>query len=233
MSDPAHPKQILPFPGCIAWVEKAYPDYPNNQSVCDVDQLAAWVGNNTIVVSGYQNGLWELPATGGHPHPVLEADEQNSDWYEGLAASPDGGTIAGFALSQTVGSVLATVPSAGGPLKVLFKQRTRFAAYLYPQWLDNSTLVLEHTGGTQVNPTTRVAISSATSFSPHDINPTDATARFPALAPASGLQVVVRALGSIRSGLAVDDEYPQGGRVNFTALVSGGQGGLGLRGAER
>jgi hypothetical protein len=206
-------------------VEKAYPAYPNNQSVCNSDQLAAWVGNNTLVVSGYENGLWELPATGGHPHPILEGDDQNSDWYGGLSVSPDGGTIAGYPLVPAIGTLLVTVPSGGGSPRVLFTQRSSFAAYLYPQWLDNNTLVLEHTGGTQSQPTSRVAISSATSFSPTDINPSDTTARFPALAPASGLQVMVKVLGSIRSGLAVDGEYPPGGLVNFTALVSGGQDG--------
>ncbi len=226
LSDPTHPKQILPFPGCIMWVVHAYPKYPNMESVCNIDQLAAWVGNNTIVVSGYQDGLWELPAAGGHPHPILSGQDQDSDWYGGLSVSPDGSTIVGYPLSQPVkGEVLATVPAGGGALRVLFSQGAGTSAYDYPEWLDNQTLVLQHLSGTPAHLTSRIAVTPVATFSPQDINRSDTTAAFPALAPASGLEVSVKVLGIIRSGLAVDDDYPSDGPVNFTVPTAGGQDG--------
>jgi hypothetical protein len=226
LSDPAHPKEILPFPNCVLWVVHAYPKYPNDQSVCNFDQLAAWVGNDTVVVSGYQNGLWELPATGGHPHPVLSGPDQDSDWYSGLSVSPNSEMIAGYPLSQSAqGNVLATVPAGGGALKILYSQGDSSVSYQYPQWLDNQTLVVQHASGTPARLISRIAVTSATAFSPKDINPADTTASFPALAPASGLKVFVKVLGSIRSGLAVDNDYPDGGPVNFTVPTYGGQHG--------
>jgi len=235
LSDPAHRQRLLPFPNgpgpgpnfgpCNSWVQHAYPSYPNNQSVCDSDQLAAWVGDNTVVVSGYDDGLWELPAGGGRPHPILAGQDQDSDWYGGLSVSPDGSTIAGFAFLPSSGTFLVTVPAGGGALKVLYSQKSSTTYYQYPQWLDNQTLALQHVSGTQAHPISLIAVTSASTFSPIDINPRDTTASFPALAPASGLTVFVKVLGALRSGLAVDDVYPQGGPVNFTTLTSGGQHG--------
>ena len=185
LSDPTHPQQILPFPDCIKWVAGKYPKYPNNQSVCNNDQLAAWVGNNTVVVSGYQNGLWELPAAGGKPHPILSGD-QDSDWYGGLSVSPDGAMIAGYPLSQSAkGEVLATVPAGGGSLKVLYTQTSSSpVSYQYPQWLGNQTLVVQHVSGTPAHSTSRIAVTPATAFSPKDINSADTTASFPAIVTA-------------------------------------------------
>jgi hypothetical protein len=205
ISDPTNPVQLLPFPGpggpdaCIAFVNASYRNYPNNQSVCSA-QLAAWVSNTTIVVSGFQNGLWEIPVTGGDPHPILSGTDQSSDWYNGLSVSPDGSTIAGYPLSQTAGSfVLVTVPSGGGALKILYDQGNTGVSYDYPQWLDDQTLVMQHAFGPAANPISTIAVSSASAFSPTDLNATDTTASFPAPAPVCPAPAASQALALDRT----------------------------------
>ena len=236
LSDPTHPHVILPFPNCIAWVEVAYPKYPNNQSVCNFAQLGAWVGNGTIVVSGYQNGLWELPAAGGHPHPILTGPDQDSDWYGGLSVSPGGTMIAGYPLSQAAGGeVLATVPAGGGSVKVLYTQASgSISSYQYPQWLDDQMLVLEHISGTPAHAIHRIAVTSATGFGPKDINRADTTASFPALDPAPpGCRVTTKlrvlALSGdtgkhVYSGSKADPyDSPKCEPDSFVATVAGGK----------
>lgn len=217
VSDPTHPQQILPTPNCDAWAQGAYPSYPNNQSVCN-SQIAAWVDNNTIVTSGYQNGLWELPATGGNPHPILSGADQSSDWYSGLSVSPDASTIAGYPLSQTAGGFqLVTVPAGGGSLKPLYTQAGNSSdSYDYPQWLDNQTLVMRHSSGSGANLTNRIAVSSASSFAPHDLNPSDTNSAFPAPAPPGGMLTVSGTVADIRgAGLS-------GVNVAITGATSSG-----------
>ena len=189
VSDPTHPHQILPFTNCIPFVQTTYPNYPNKQSVCVSSGNLDWVDNANIVVSGYQNGLWVIPAAGGNPHPILSGTDQSSDWYGGLAVSPDSGTIAGYPLSQSAAAfVLATVPAGGGSLKILYTQNGNNAAtFDYPEWSpDGQTLVVRHVAGSGGQFTDRVAVIAAAGGTPKDLNPADASASFPTFAPPAG-----------------------------------------------
>jgi len=194
VSDPAHPHQILPFANCINLVNTTFGTYPNRQSVCNNDQTLDWVDNSNLVVSGYQNGLWVLPAAGGDPHPILTGVERSSDWYDGLSVSPDGATIAGYPLSQSAAAfVLATVPAAGaGALGVLYTQQGNSGdAYEYPEWSpDGKTLALQHIATSGALSTDRVAVMPATGGAATDLNPSDANIRFPTFAPPAGNHIL-------------------------------------------
>ena len=208
LSDPSHPKQILPFANCIPYVQANYPNYPNNQSVCNFSQNLDWVDNSNIVVSGYQNGLWVIPATGGNPHPILTGIEQSSDWYSGLSVSPDFGTIAGYPLSQSAAAfVLATVPSGGGALKVLYTQSGSNASnyYEYPQWSpDGKTLVVQHSSPSG----NVVALFPAAGGTPTDLNAADVHTRFPTFAPPAGnhklMGIIKDGKGAASPGVTLD-----------------------------
>jgi hypothetical protein len=202
VDDPADAVKLLPYSGCTEDVNKANPTYPdaefgNNDPgplVCEFPEIADWAGNNNIVFGSFNIGVWELPAEGGIPHPLITsggAEAQDSDWFEGLEVNPTGTLIAGAVLDGSDDGI-ATLPVSGGtPTMVAKDPESSSESYAYPQWSgDGTQLVLtDHVS----NSTTNVATMPAGGGELKTLNAADGTALFPTFAPnecgAGGVEV--------------------------------------------
>ena len=192
VGNPVDAVQLLPYSGCTEDVNKANPAYPdaefgNNDPgplVCEFPEIADWAGNNNIVFGSFNIGVWELPAEGGIPHPLIAsggAEVQDSDWFEGLEVNPAGTLIAGAVLDGS-GDGIATLPVSGGTPTMILRIPNRAAnpMSIRSGLGDGTQLVLtDHVS----NSTTYVATMPAGGGELKTLNAADGTALFPTFAP--------------------------------------------------
>ena len=225
VSDPSGAQQLLiPEPTCVKQVNDANPNYPDAEFgdtmpgnlVCDQPEIADWVGNGKIAFGSFDIGVWEVPATGGTPQPLITsggAAVQDSNWFQGLALSPDQNTIAGHYSPFGSGSAgIATLPASGGTPQLLLTDPTspQFDSYGFPQWSpDGTRLALTHFDGQGVD---HIAVMSSSGGSATDVNASDSTAQFATFAPPSA------ELLSIGDAPSVNE--PDSGSVNATFTIS-------------